>query len=53
MWMQEILQINYFYRKILGEVNYSFKTTCSQTTTKNFGNLSILTIQLIKKGTFS
>ena len=35
------------------KVNYSFKTICSQTTTKNFGKLSILPIQLIKKGIFS
>ena len=31
----------------------SFKTICSQEITENFGNSSILSIQLIKKGTFS
>ena len=38
-----------FTKKLLDEVNYSFKTICSETTTKHFGNLSILPIQLIKK----
>ena len=34
------------------KVNYSFKTICSHTTTKNSSNLSILPIQLIKKRHF-
>ena len=46
--VQEILQIT-FTKKLLDEVDYSFKTICSETTTKHFGNLSILPIQLIKK----
>ena len=37
-------------KKLLDEVNYSFKTTCSQTTVKNVGNLSIC--QYNKQKTF-
>ena len=31
--LQEILQTNYFYKKLLDQVNYSFKTIYSQTAT--------------------
>ena len=31
--LQEILRTNYFYKKLLDQVNYSFKTTYSQTAT--------------------
>ena len=40
-------------KKLLDEVIYTLKTICSQTTTKAFGKISIFSIQLTKKGTFS
>ena len=57
MWRAKNLQINYFYKKKQtkrpNKYTASFKTICSQEITENFGNSSILAIQLIKKGTFS
>ena len=48
---EEHVECKKFFKLI--KVNCSFKTICSQTPTKKFGNLSILPIQLIKKGTIS
>ena len=50
--VQEILQIDYFYKKITRWISHNFSTIYTQVTTKNSGNFPILPIKLIKEGTF-
>ena len=45
--VQEIIKLMTFFKKLLDEVNYRWSKLCFKTT-KNFGNLSILPIQLMK-----
>ena len=50
--MQEILQIDYFYKKITRWISHNFSAIYTQITTKNSGNFPILPIELIKEGIF-